>query len=78
MRESDFMYEQFKTVCPQVKLKEMTVKEVISFTLDAFNTVGYSTSDKVYDSFDDTWADSDREDYLSDFIYKVWRFDDES
>ena len=76
--EVDFMYEILKTVCERIGLKEMCMVDVEKATIENLEKCGYTPSKNIYKAIDKTWANSNREDYLHYFIYKVWRSDDES
>lgn len=69
------MMNKIQKVCEPIQLKSLYMVEVESATMDVFSKVGYTPSDNIKQSIDRTWVNSSREDYLSDFIYNVYRRD---
>lgn len=69
------MMDKIQKVCEPIQLKALYMVEVESATMDVFSKVGYTPSDNIKQSIDRTWVNSSREDYLSDFIYNVYRRD---
>lgn len=69
------MMDKIRSVCEPIQLKTMYMVDVESATMDVFNKIGYTPSDNIKQSIDRTWVNSSRDDYLSDFIYNVYRRD---
>lgn len=69
------MMDKISSYCKPVQLKELYMVEVETATLNVFSKIGYKPSDNIKQSIDRTWVNSSREDYLSDFIYNVYRRD---
>ena len=73
---SEIMYSKIRDACGNNKqLKDMYMVDVTEATCDVFKRLGYNPSKNIHDSFDKAWVNSNREDYLYEFIYKVWRND---
>ena len=69
------MEDKFKEVCEDKRLNQMYMIDVEKATLEAFEKVGYSPSNTIKQAIDKAWVNSNREDKLCDFVYKVWRSD---
>lgn len=69
------MMDKISSYCKPVQLKELYMVEVETATLNVFSKIGYNPSDNIKQSIDRTWVNSSRDDYLSDFIYNVYRRD---
>lgn len=72
---SEIMLEKFKNVCPEMRLQDMYMVDVEEETLKAFDSVGYVPTKTVKKAMDKAWVNSDRRDFLYEFVYKVWRDD---
>ena len=72
---SEIMIIKFKEICPPQQLKTMYMVDVEDAVLTAFREVGYTPSKNLKKSIDRVWANSNREDYLWEFVYNVWRED---
>ena len=72
---SEFMMDKFEEVCEDTRLQYMYMIDVEKATYQAFEDVGYNPSENVKKAFDYAWVNSNREDKLCDFVYKVWRMD---
>ena len=57
------------------QLKDMYMVDVHQAVMDVFRKMDYTPSKNIEKAVDIAWANADREDYLSDFIYDVWRHD---
>lgn len=69
------MIDEICSVCDPIQLKSMYMVDVEDATMDVFRKIGYTPSDNIKKSIDRTWVNSSRDDYLSDFIYNVYRRD---
>lgn len=63
---------EFKQICDPKRLREMYAIDVEKATLDAFEFVKFKPSKDVKKAIDKTWVNSDRNDWLWEFVYKVW------
>ena len=72
---SEIMMEKFKKVCPNHRLQHMYMVDVEDAVLIAFREVGYTPSKTLKKAIDRVWANSNREDYLWEFVFNVWRED---
>ena len=72
---SEIMMNKFQKICPDLRLQSMYMVDVEDAVLSAFREVGYVPSKNLKKSVDITWANSNREDYLWEFVYNVWRED---
>lgn len=75
--KDDEVYQEIKKfACPK-RLQSMYMIDVEQTTLNVFEKIGYQPSRTVKKAIDKAWVNSNREDFLADYIYKVWRFDNE-
>lgn len=72
---SEFMEDKFKMVCEDKHLNSMFMVDVEDAVYSAFKEVGYTPSKTIDKAIDKAWSSSHRDDKLSDFVLKVWRFD---
>lgn len=75
MVHSEIVLARLREICPLKKVSEMDIIEVEKATNVAFQIIGYKPKKFQY-AFGQAWENSDATD-LSDFIYDVWRFDDD-
>lgn len=73
----DPIYDEIKEVTPDKVLKDMCMMEVQGYTFPVLQKIGYAPKGDIHDAIDKAWAKSQADDHLCDFIYKVWRFDNE-
>lgn len=70
------VYNRLKEICPKRNLDDMTLTELLKDTNTAFKIIGYSP--KNFDkSVTQVFIEKDHI-HLYDFIYDVWRWDNES
>ena len=69
------VYDRFKEVCPVRNPCDMTVDELLRDTNVAFKIIGYDPNN-LDKSVADVYIEKDHI-HLYDFIYDVWRFDNE-
>ena len=72
---NDVVYARIQELCSSKQLKDMYMVDVHEATQDVFRKLNYTPSKNIDKSVDKAWANSNREDYLCDFIYSVWRND---
>ena len=72
---SEIIEAKIKSVCSNNQLKDLYMVDVHMAVMEVFKKINYTPSKNLEKSVDKAWANSDRDDYLSDFIYKVWRYD---
>lgn len=72
---SEIMEVKIQEVCSNKQLKDLYMVDVHEATQEAFRKLNYKPSKNIDKSVDKAWANSDREDYLWEFVYKVWRYD---
>lgn len=73
-RASKIMKANIERVCPEKYLSSMFMVDVESSVEDVFNELNYHPH-HLKKAIDRAWGKSKREDKLSEFVYKVWRFD---
>ena len=72
---NDVVYARIQELCSSKQLKDMYMVDVHEAIQDVFGKMGYTPSKNIDKSVDKAWANSNREDYLCDFIYLVWSVD---
>lgn len=73
---SEIMYAKIKDACGNNKqLKDLYMVDVHEATMDVFRKLDYHPSKNIDKSVDKAWANANRDDYLFDFIFEVWRND---
>ena len=72
---SEIVKSKIATLCSSKQLKDMYMVDVHEAVYDVFKKMDYKPSKNIHKSVDIAWANANREDYLSDFIYDVWRND---
>lgn len=72
---SEIIEAKIRSVCSNNQLKDLYMVDVHEAVMEVFKKINYTPSKDIEESVDKAWANSDREDYLADFIYNVWRFD---
>lgn len=72
---SEIVKAKLQEVCPEQRLSSMYMVEVEDFVKTAFSKIGYTPSKNIEKSIDKAWANSDRTDFLWEFVYKVWGYD---
>ena len=70
--------ESIEKVCTHKRLQTMYMIDVEKETLEVFKKLGYEPSRTVKMAIDKAWVNSDRTDFLAEYILKVWRYDNES
>lgn len=69
------IHEEIRMNCSSCQLKDLYMVDVHEAVDDVFKKIGYTPSKNIDKSVDKAWANSNRDDYLHEFIYKVWRYD---
>ena len=72
---SEVMRTQIEKLAPERKLSEMYMVDVQDAVFDVFSKIGYLPSKNITHAIDVVWANSNRNDSLSEFIFQVWRND---
>lgn len=72
---SEIVRAKIQEYCSNKQLKDLYMVDVHQAVDDVFRKMNYTPSKNIDKSVDMAWANSDREDSLCEFIYKVWRYD---
>jgi len=72
---TEIMRSTIERVTPVKRLSEMYMIDVQDTVFDVFSKIGYLPSVNIDKSIDKVWANSSRDDLLSEFVYNVWRND---
>lgn len=72
---SEIIKAKIQDVCPDKRLSSMYMVEVEDFVKSAFAKIGYNPSKNIDESIDKAWATSDKNDFLWEFVYRVWGYD---
>lgn len=71
---SEIVKSKIKEICPVKNLENSVMKEVESWVITTFNQMDYKPKN-LKKSLDKAWHHSNTSDTISDFVYRVWRYD---
>lgn len=71
---SEIVKSKIDEIVPSKNLKNCMMREVESCVRSAFRQLGYIPKD-YRKSLDKAWHNASPSDTISDFVYRVWRYD---